>query len=61
MFIWKSIDQFYYKYDTVGVPLTIEGTVTTGNGLLLREANPFRYVGYFYNEETANYYLKARY
>ncbi|MFD1739001.1 RHS repeat domain-containing protein [Bacillus salitolerans] len=51
----------YYKYDAFGVPLTSEGTATTGNGELLREANPFRYVGYFYDEETANYYLKARY
>ena len=27
----------------------------------LAEANPIRYAGYYYDEETKNYYLQARY
>ena len=33
----------------------------TGNGELLRDANPFRYSGYQFDPETEFYYLKNRY
>lgn len=42
-----------YQYDAYGNVLTVEGTVA-------RE-NPIRYAGYYYDEETKNYYLQARY
>lgn len=50
-----------YTYDSFGNILTESGTVTTGDGLLLREKNPFRYASYFLDEETGCYYLEARY
>jgi hypothetical protein len=36
-----------YTYDAFGYILTSSGTATTGDGLLLREQNPFRYVHIF--------------
>ncbi|MEK4137489.1 RHS repeat-associated core domain-containing protein [Kurthia sp. FSL E2-0154] len=42
-----------YTYDAYGNVLTATGD--------LAEANPIRYAGYYYDEETKNYYLQARY
>ncbi|MDM5358207.1 RHS repeat-associated core domain-containing protein [Peribacillus sp. ACCC06369] len=42
-----------YQYDTYGNILAVKGTVA--------EENPVRYAGYYYDEETKNYYLQARY
>ena len=50
-----------YKYDAWGNITSSTGSVTTGDGELLRKANPFRYASYQYDEETGFYYLKARY
>ncbi len=52
-----------YEYDAYGNILnpTETGTVTIGDGTLLWHANPFRYGGYYYDEETWMYYLNARY
>lgn len=50
-----------YTYDNFGNILSATGTVTTGDGLLLHEANPFRYAGYQFDVETGFYYLKASY
>lgn len=46
-----------YTYDAWGKPLSITGTMATTLG----EANPFRYRGYFYDDETGFYYLQSRY
>ena len=46
-----------YTYDAWGKPLSITGTMATTLG----EANPFRYRGYFYDDETGLYYLQSRY
>lgn len=50
-----------YDYDAWGQLINIPESVTTGNGELLREANPFRYSGYQFDPEIGLYYLKARY
>lgn len=51
-----------YKYDAWGNILSSTGIVNTADGLQnLKDANPFRYSGYFYDLETIFYYLKARY
>ncbi|VEI08219.1 RHS repeat-associated core domain-containing protein [Kurthia zopfii] len=42
-----------YTYDAYGNVLTVEGD--------LAKENPIRYAGYYYDEETKNYYLQARY
>ena len=42
-----------YTYDAYGNILATEGA--------LAKANPIRYAGYYYDEETKNYYLQARY
>ena len=42
-----------YTYDAYGNILTAEGT--------LAKENPIRYAGYYYDDETKNYYLQARY
>ncbi|MEK4137492.1 RHS repeat-associated core domain-containing protein [Kurthia sp. FSL E2-0154] len=42
-----------YTYDAYGNVLTVEGD--------LAKANPIRYAGYYYDDETKNYYLQARY
>ncbi|WIL40077.1 RHS repeat-associated core domain-containing protein [Kurthia sp. YJT4] len=42
-----------YTYDAYGNKLNATGT--------LAKANPIRYAGYYYDEETKNYYLQARY
>jgi RHS repeat-associated protein len=50
-----------YTYDNFGNILTSTGTTTLGNGKLLKDENSFRYAGYFYDNETKMYYVKARY
>lgn len=50
-----------YSYDNFGNILTSTGTVTLGNGKLLKEENPIRYASYYYDIETSLYYVKARY
>ena len=42
-----------YTYDAYGNILAAEGA--------LAKANPIRYAGYYYDEETNNYYLQACY
>lgn len=42
-----------YEYDAYGNELRTEGT--------LAAENPIRYAGYYYDTETSNYYLQARY
>ncbi|RPJ93940.1 RHS repeat-associated core domain-containing protein [Rummeliibacillus sp. TYF005] len=42
-----------YRYDAYGNVLSVEGDVA--------KDNPIRYAGYYYDEETKNYYLQARY
>ncbi|MFG3613417.1 DNRLRE domain-containing protein [Rummeliibacillus stabekisii] len=42
-----------YEYDAYGNVISLEGDVA--------KDNPIRYAGYYYDEETKNYYLQARY
>jgi len=42
-----------YEYDAYGNEVRTEGTLATDN--------PIRYAGYYYDVETNNYYLQARY
>ena len=46
-----------YAYDAWGNPISTTGSMasTLGND------NPFRYRGYYYDEETGLYYLNSRY
>ncbi len=47
-----------YSYDVWGLPMfATEGSMTGTLG----KANPFRYRGYVYDEETGLYYLRSRY
>ncbi|OGO78123.1 MAG: hypothetical protein A2Y23_01580 [Clostridiales bacterium GWB2_37_7] len=50
-----------FEYDAWGNLTNTPEAVTTGNGELLRNANPFRYSGYQFDPESGLYYLKARY
>ena len=50
-----------YKYNAFGEITSSTGTVTTGDGRLLKDANPFRYASYQYDTESGFYYLKSRY
>ena len=47
-----------YKYDAWG---NHEATVADETYVALAEINPFRYRGYYYDEETGLYYLQTRY
>lgn len=49
-----------YTYNGFG-EVTSSGAATTGDGRLLRDANPFRYASYQYDTESGFYYLKSRY
>ena len=49
-----------YDYDAYGGINTSTGAATTGDGRLLKDVNPFRYAGYFYDKEIGLYYLKSR-
>lgn len=42
-----------YQYDSYGNILSIEGDIANDNSI--------RYAGYYYDDETKNYYLQARY
>ena len=46
-----------YKYNSWGKILSITGSKASTIG----KTNPFRYRGYYYDEETGMYYLKNRY
>lgn len=46
-----------YKYNSWGKILSITGRKASTIGKI----NPFRYRGYYYDEETGMYYLKNRY
>ena len=46
-----------YTYDTWGNPVSTTGTLASTIG----QDNPFRYRGYYYDEETGLYYLNQRY
>ena len=47
----------HYTYDSWGKILSITGSLKDTIG----QQNPFRYRGYFYDNETGMYYLKSRY
>ena len=44
-----------YKYDSYGNIKQINGDLSLGN------LNPFRYKGYYYDNESGMYYCKSRY
>ena len=46
-----------YKYDAWGKPLSVEGSLASTIGQL----NPFRYKGYYYDNESGMYYCNSRY
>ena len=47
-----------YKYDTWGRVIGMEGS---DYGKWVGSLNPFRYRGYYYDDETGMYYLQSRY
>ena len=46
-----------YTYDAWGVPTVKSGSSNSG----IANVNPFRYRGYYYDEEVGLYYLQSRY
>jgi len=46
-----------YAYDAWGNPISTSGTLASTIG----KANPLRYRGYYFDEETGFYYLNSRY
>ena len=53
-----------YSYDAWGNPLTItdgSGNDVSSNSSHIANLNPFRYKGYYYDQETRFYYLQSRY
>ena len=46
-----------YEYDAWGNPISTNGTLAGTIG----KRNPFRYRGYYWDEETGMYYLESRY
>ena len=48
-----------YSYDAWGMPISIQGE-SNGN-TFVAYANPLRYRGYYYDQETGFYYLQSRY
>ena len=46
-----------YKYDSWGAIVDVSGSMAGSLG----KKNPFRYRGYYYDEETGLYYLRRRY
>ena len=46
-----------YTYDAWGAPLSVTGTAADTIG----QINPFRYRGYYYDNETGFYYVSSRY
>ena len=53
MIVKEDGEEKAYQYDAFGNILSIEGEIA--------ESNPIRYAGYYYDGETKNYYLQARY
>ncbi|MCT4594096.1 MAG: hypothetical protein N4A57_07505 [Anaeromicrobium sp.] len=50
-----------YDYDPWGYIKGYTYTASTGDGVPLWKANPFRYSGYQFDDETGMHYLKNRY
>ncbi len=51
-----------YTYDAWGnFTVSCESTATTAEKWIVRNANPFRYRGYYYDADTGLYYLQTRY
>ncbi len=51
-----------YKYDAWGICTTsVQSTASTFEQNIVRDYNPFRYRGYYYDTETQFYYLQSRY
>ena len=51
-----------YKYDAWGICTTsVQSTASTFEQNIVRDYNPFRYRGYYYDTETELYYLQSRY
>ena len=50
-----------YTYTDAWGNGTGTATISTRDGILLSKANPFKYSGYQYDDETGFYYLKSRY
>ena len=46
-----------YKYDAWGVPTVVKHAASAA----IADLNPFRYRGYYYDNETGLYYLQSRY
>ena len=46
-----------YRYDAWGVPTVTMDTTATG----IATVNPYRYRGYYYDQDTGLYYLQSRY
>ena len=46
-----------YSYDAWGVPVVVQDSSNCG----IASINPFRYRGYYYDEETSLYYVSSRY
>ena len=51
-----------YKYDAWGICTpSVQSTASTFEQNIVRDYNPFRYRGYYYDTETELYYLQSRY
>ena len=57
----NSTNVIRYEYDAWGNISNTTGNIILGNGKPLQEENPFRYVGYQYDNNTGYYFLNARY
>ena len=53
----KRHKRVQYQYDSWGKLLGITGSLASTIG----KRNPFRYRGYYYDDETGMYYLQSRY
>ena len=51
-----------YTYDAWGICTTsVQSTASAAENKIVRQFNPFRYRGYFYDYDTGLYYLQSRY
>ena len=50
-----------YEYDPYGLPLKIDANKELKDSEVILKKNPFRYRGYYYDQETGWYYLQSRY
>ena len=51
-----------YTYDAWGnCTVSLESSATTAEKRIVRNFNPFRYRGYYYDYDTGLYYLQSRY